>query len=168
LVRRRPAKETVMLPESLKERPTAAAVEAFDAAAVTSGKFDRGELTLEIAREKIASVCGFLKYDRGFVRLSTITGVDWYPEEPRFEVVYHLHNVEGNERLRLKCRVPGNDPEIDSVTDVWRGANWFERETFDLFGVRFRNHPDLRRIMLPEDWEGHPLRKDYSVTGSRV
>jgi NADH-quinone oxidoreductase subunit C len=64
--------------------------------------------------------------------------------------------------------LPGGDPQIDSVTEVWRGANWFERETFDLFGVRFRNHPDLRRIMLPDDWEGHPLRKDYSVTGDRV
>jgi NADH-quinone oxidoreductase subunit C len=79
-----------------------------------------------------------------------------------------LHSPERNERLRLKCRLPGSDPEIDSVTGVWRGANWYERETFDLFGVRFRNHPDLRRIMLPEDWEGHPLRKDYPVTGSRV
>ena len=157
-----------MLPENLKEQATAAAVESFDAAAVVTGKFDRGELTLEIAREKIVSVCGFLKYDRKFVRLSTVTGVDWYPAEPRFEVVYHLHSVEANERLRLKCRLAGNDAEIDSVTEVWRGANWFERETFDLFGIRFRNHPDLRRIMLPDDWEGHPLRKDYSVTGSRV
>ncbi len=98
--------------------------------------------------------------------MSTLTGVDWYPAEPRFEVVYHLHSLERNERLRVKCRLPGGDAEIDSVTEVWRGANWFERETFDLFGVRFRNHPDLRRIMLPDDWEGHPLRKDYSVTGT--
>jgi NADH-quinone oxidoreductase subunit C len=75
--------------------------------------------------------------------------------------------LDRNERLRLKCRLPGGDPQIDSVTEVWRGANWFERETFDLFGVRFRNHPDLRRIMLPDDWEGHPLRKDYDVMGDR-
>jgi len=157
-----------MLPENLKEHATAVAVEAFDSSALISGKFDRDELTLEIARDKIANVCGFLKYDAGFVRLSTVTGVDRYPEEPRFEVVYHLHSIEKNERLRLKCRLPGVDAEIDSVTEVWRAANWFERETFDLFGIRFRNHPDLRRIMLPDDWEGHPLRKDYSVTGSRV
>ena len=157
-----------MLPENLKEHATAAAVEAFDADAAASGKLDRGELTLEIARQKIVSVCRFLKVELRFVRLSTITGVDWYPEEPRFEVVYHLHSLDRNERLRVKCRVPGDDPEIDSVTGVWRGANWFERETFDLFGVRFRNHPDLRRIMLPDEWEGHPLRKDYSVTGYRV
>ena len=157
-----------MLPENLKEHASAAAVDAFDSSAVISGKFDRGELTLEIARDKIVSVCGFLKYDRGFVRLSTITGVDWYPDEPRFEVVYHLHSMDRNERVRLKCRLHGSDAEIDSVTEVWRAANWYERETFDLFGIRFRNHPDLRRIMLPDDWEGHPLRKDYSVTGSRM
>jgi NADH-quinone oxidoreductase subunit C len=157
-----------MLPENLNENPTATALAAFDGAAVVSGKFERGELTIQIAPEKIVSVCGFLKYDLGFVRLSTVTGMDWYPAEPRFEVVYHLHSIDRNERVRLKCRLPGKDPEIDSVTEVWRGANWFERETFDLFGVKFRNHPDLRRIMLPDDWEGHPLRKDYSITGDRV
>src|ERR1039458_9462738 len=83
-----------MLPENLKEHATAAALEAFDASAVVSGKFDRGELTIEIACEKIVSVCGFLKYDLGFVRLSTIAGVDLYPAEPRFEVVYHLHSLD--------------------------------------------------------------------------
>jgi NADH-quinone oxidoreductase subunit C len=72
------------------------------------------------------------------------------------------------ERLRLKCRLPGADAAIDSVTGVWRGANWYEREVFDLFGVRFLNHPDLRRILMPDDWEGHPLRKDYPITGQRV
>ncbi len=157
-----------MIPENLKEHATAAALAGFDPGAIVTGTFDRGELTLEIEREKIAGVCGFLKHDCGFTRLSTVTGVDRYPAEPRFEVVYHLLAVERSERLRLKCRVPGGDAEIDSVTGVWRGANWFERETFDLFGVRFRNHPDLRRIMLPDDWEGHPLRKDYAITGSRV
>ena len=146
----------------------ASAVADFDSSAVTAGKHDRGELTLEIAPGKIASVCGFLKYDRKFVRLSTVTAVDRYPTEPRFEVVYHLHSIERNERVRLKCRLPGIDPVIESVTGVWRGANWYEREVFDLFGIRFLHHPDLRRIMLPEGWEGHPLRKDYPVTGSRV
>src|SRR5947207_2308232 len=157
-----------MLPENLKEFSTAIAVDAFDADAVKGGKSDFGELTLEIAPGKIASVCGFLKYDQNFIRLSTVTAVDRYPAEPRFEVVYHLHSVERKERLRLKCRIAGDAPEIESVTGVWRGANWYEREVFDLFGIRFLNHPDLRRIMLPETWEGHPLRKDYPVTGSRV
>jgi NADH-quinone oxidoreductase subunit C len=157
-----------MLPENLKDNATAAAVEAFDTEALVSGKLDRGELTLEVAREQIVKVARFLKEELRFVRVSTVTGVDWYPAEPRFEVVYHLHSPDRNERLRVKCRLPGADPEIDSVTSVWRGANWFEREVFDLFGVRFRNHPDLRRIMLPDDWEGHPLRKDYDVMGPRA
>ena len=157
-----------MLPDNLREHAVAAAVEAFDADAVVTGKYDRGELTLEIAPAKITSICGFLKYDQQFVRLSTVTAVDRYPVEPRFEVVYHLHSIARNERIRLKCRVPGSDPAIDSVTGVWRSANWYEREVFDLFGIRFAGHPDLRRIMMPDDWEGHPLRKDYPVTGQRV
>ena len=157
-----------MLPENLKEHAVAASVAAFDADAVTGGHFALGELTLEIAPGKIASVCGFLKYDQQFVRLSSLTGVDWYPREPRFEVAYHLHSIERNQRLRLKCRLPGEAPRIESVTGVWRSANWYERETWDLFGIRFLNHPDLKRILLPEDWEGHPLRKDIPVTGSRV
>src|SRR5215475_15350744 len=99
-----------MLPENLTNHSVAAAVEAFDADAIEAGKVDRGELTLEIAPGKIASICGFLKYDQGFVRLSSVTGVDRYPAEPRFEVVYHLHSIDRNERLRLKCRLPGADP----------------------------------------------------------
>ena len=157
-----------MLPETPENQELAAAVQAFDGDAIQGGMFGRGELTLEIARAKIVSVCGFLKYDRKFVRLSTVTAVDRYPAEPRFEVVYHLHSVERNQRVRLKCRLAGADPAIDSVTSVWRGANWYEREVFDLFGIRFVGHPDLRRIMLPDDWEGHPLRRDVPVTGSRV
>jgi NADH-quinone oxidoreductase subunit C len=157
-----------MLPEPLREQPLALAVEAFDGGAVTGGNCDRGELTLEIAASKISSVCGFLKYDRQFVRLSSVTAVDRYPAEPRFEVVYHLHSVAANQRVRLKCRLGGAEPAIESVTSVWRGANWYEREAFDLFGIRFLNHPDLRRILLPDDWEGHPLRKDYPITGARI
>jgi NADH-quinone oxidoreductase subunit C len=157
-----------MIPEPLKDHAVAAAVAEFDAEAVTAGKLDRGEATLEIAPAKIVSICGFLKYDQKFVRLSSVTAVDRYPAEPRFEVVYHLHSVDRSERLRLKCRLKGENPEIESVTSVWRAANWYEREVFDLFGVRFTNHPDLTRIMLPDEWVGHPLRKDYPVTGSRV
>jgi NADH-quinone oxidoreductase subunit C len=157
-----------MLPDNLRDRAVAAAVAAFDADAITGGNGAHNELTLEIAPAKIASICGFLKYDQGFNRLSTVTAVDRYPAEPRFEAVYHLHSIRRNERVRLKCRVRGEDPVIESVTPVWRSANWYEREVFDLFGIRFMNHPDLRRIMMPDDWEGHPLRKDYPVTGSRV
>jgi NADH-quinone oxidoreductase subunit C len=157
-----------MISDELKTSSVVTALLDAQPDALLAGKLDRGELTLEIAPTSIAGVCQFLKAEHGFVRISTITAVDWYPEEPRFEVVYHLHSPARNERLRLKCRLPGQNPEIDSVTAVWRGANWYERETFDLFGIPFRNHPNLQRIMLPETWEGHPLRKDDPVTGDRV
>jgi len=157
-----------MLPENLKDQALAASVEAFDSDALRGGTYELGELTLEIAPAKITSVCGFLKYDQRFIRLSSVTAVDRYPSEPRFEVVYHLHSVERKERVRLKCMLPGAAPEIESVTGVWRSANWYERETWDLFGIHFTGHPDLKRIMLPDDWEGHPLRKDYPITGPRV
>jgi NADH-quinone oxidoreductase subunit C len=166
--RKKVAATSKMLPDNLREHSAARAVEGFDSQVLTGGKYDRGELTLEIAAERIVPVCRFLKDDQNFIRLSSVTAVDRYPSEPRFEVVYHLHSVERKERLRLKCRVEGADPVIESVTSVWRSANWYEREVFDLFGIRFLNHPDLRRIMMPDDWEGHPLRKDYPVTGPRV
>jgi NADH-quinone oxidoreductase subunit C len=150
-----------MLPETLLEHPDAVAVQD----AVVTGKFAFDELTLEIDPARIVEVCLRLKTAQQYVRLSDLTAVDRFPEEPRFEIVYHLHSLARNTRLRLKCRVTSS---IDSVIPVWRGANWYEREVFDLFGVTFRNHPDLRRIMLPDDYEGNPLRKDYPVTGTRV
>ena len=88
--------------------------------------------------------------------------MDWWPKAPRFEVVYFLNSIRDRSRLRLKIRV-NEDEEVDSVTSIWRAANWYEREVFDLFGIPFRNHPNLERIMMPADWEGHPLRKDYPV-----
>ena len=130
-----------------------------------ASRLDRGELTIEVAPGAIRDACRVAKEQLRFVRLSTVTAVDRYPAEPRFEVVYHLHSVEPYRRLRLKCRLPAAGPEIDSVTAVWRSANWYEREVYDLFGIRFRGHPDLRRILLPEEWVGHPLRKDYPVEG---
>jgi NADH-quinone oxidoreductase subunit C len=154
-----------MLPDSLREQPVPAALETWDPAAIRSGKRDRGELTLEIAPEKIVEVARYLKQEQQFERLSAVTAVDWHPAEPRFEVVYHLHSVGRNQRLRLKCRLNGQAAEIDSVTAVWRSADWYEREVFDMFGVVFRHHPDLRRLLMPENWEGHPLRKDYPVHG---
>lgn len=154
-----------MLPESLRDHPIAAALEAALPAAVAGGRLEHGELTLEIAPAEVAAVCRFLKQHQGIERLSTLTAVDRRPAEPRFEVVYHLHSVARNLRVRLKCRVGGENPEIDSVTAVWRSANWYEREVYDLFGIVFRGHPNLRRILLPDNWEGHPLRKDYPVHG---
>jgi NADH-quinone oxidoreductase subunit C len=157
-----------MLTEELKSQPDVAALLAANSAYLADAKLDRGELTLMVPAEHIVAVGQLLKSQQEYVRLSTVTGLDWYPAEPRFEVVYHLLSLKRNTRLRVKCKLPGENPEIDSLTGVWRSANWYERETFDLFGVHFRNHPDLTRIMMPDDWEGHPLRKDYPVTGSRV
>ena len=96
-----------------------------------------------------------------------VSCVDWYPSDPRFEVIYHLLSIPNKERVRLKVRLSGEMPALDSVTSVWPGANYFEREVFDLFGIRFNGHPYLRRLLMPENWEGHPLRKDYPVEGYR-
>jgi NADH-quinone oxidoreductase subunit C len=123
------------------------------------------ETTLIADPAKIVDLCRHMKTAEKFVRLSAITAVDWHPADPRFEVVYHLHSLERNTRIRLKVRLSGDTPEMDSVTSVWRAANWYEREVFDMFGIGFRNHPDLVRILMPIDWEGHPLRKDYPVHG---
>lgn len=129
----------------------------------------RGELTIVIPREHLRRAAEFLRNEPqlAFTYLSDVAGVDCFPIEPRFELNYHLLSLARRERLRLKVRVPGSDPVVESVTAVWPGANWHEREVFDLFGVRFEGHPDLRRILMPEDWEGHPLRKDYPVEGYR-
>jgi NADH-quinone oxidoreductase subunit C len=155
-----------MLPDQLTSYPVAAALAQGFSDAIVGGHDEHGELTLFIAPAAIVDVCRYLKQDQQFNRVSGITGVDWWPADPRFEVVYLLHSVPRNLRVRLKCRLAENE-EIESVTSVWRGANWYERETFDMFGIRFLNHPDLRRIMMPADWEGHPLRKDYPVHGHK-
>jgi len=154
-----------MVDDNWKDVPLVRKLTDWDGEAITGGNNDRGELALDIVPEKILVVCHHLKAKHQFVRLSTITAVDWPGREPRFDVVYHLHSIETNRRLRLKCGVPGERPQIDSVTAVWGAANWYEREVFDLFGIVFRDHPDLRRIMMPDDWQGHPLRKDYPVHG---
>jgi NADH-quinone oxidoreductase subunit C len=156
-----------MLPDVLKDHAAAAALDAAIPDAITAGHTERNEPTLWIEAERIVDVCRFLKERQKYIRLSGITGVDWLPADPRFEVVYLLHSLDRQDRLRLKCWIAESDPYIDSVTGVWRTANWYEREVFDLFGVRFRNHPDLTRILMPSDWEGHPLRKDYPVHGHK-
>jgi NADH-quinone oxidoreductase subunit C len=154
-----------MLPDPLKEHAVAAALDAQFPDAITGGHAERGESTLFIAPSRIVEVCGYLKHQQDFVRLSAVTAVDWHPADPRFEVVYLLHSLTHNARLRLKCWVSESECEIDSITGLWPAANWYEREVFDMFGIVFRNHPDLRRILMPVDWDGHPLRKDYPVHG---
>jgi len=156
-----------MLPEALKDHAVAGALEGAVPDAITGGHAERNEPTLWIEPARIVQVCRYLKDDQKFVRLSGITAVDWWPADPRFEVVYLLHSLARNERLRLKCWIAESDPWIDSVTGVWRTADWYEREVFDMFGIHFRNHPGLTRILMPSDWEGHPLRKDYPVHGHK-
>ena len=127
-----------------------------------------GELTLVVPRAAIVEVCAHLKAAPGFEfdMLADITGVDRGPEEePRFEVNYHLFSTRRYHRLRLKVLVNQEDTHVPTVTAVWRTANWHERETFDMFGVIFDGHPDLRRILLPDDWQGHALRKDFPLRG---
>jgi len=127
-----------------------------------------GELTLVVPREQIVAACSHMKTAPGFEfdLLADLTGVDRGPEEePRFEVNYHLFSTKRYHRVRLKVLLNQEDVHVQSVTGVWRTANWHERETFDLFGVVFDGHPDLRRILLPDDWQGHALRKDFPLRG---
>jgi NADH-quinone oxidoreductase subunit C len=125
----------------------------------------RDELTLTVPREHLVAMCEFLKSDAKlrFVMLSDMVANDWLEREPRFEVNYHLLSLENESRLRLKVLVPEDEPVVPSVTGVWKTANWHEREIFDLFGILFEGHPDLRRILLPDEWEGHPLRNDFEI-----
>jgi NADH-quinone oxidoreductase subunit C len=127
-----------------------------------------GETTLVAPREHIVAACNFLKTspEAGFDFLSDICGVDrGVEEDPRFEVNYHLFSTTKYHRIRLKVVLREDDVHVPTVTGVWRTANWHERETFDLFGVIFDGHPDLRRILLPDDWQGHALRKDFPLRG---
>jgi NADH-quinone oxidoreductase subunit C len=129
----------------------------------------RGEVTFVIPRKHLQIVAQYLATEPSlrFSFLSDVVAVDRFPMEPRFEVSYQLLSLDRQERLRLKVRLAGLDPVIPSVTPIWPTANWHEREIFDLFGIRFEGHPDLRRILMPDEWEGYPLRKDYPVEGFR-
>lgn len=141
-------------------------LKAENAAWVTDFKDARGEVTLTVPRESIVDVCWVLKTKYDFNMLADLNGADRGPEEdPRFEVVYHLFSTVHFNRLRLKVLLSDDDPHVPTVVGVWKTANWHERETFDMFGVIFDDHPDLRRILLPSDFDGHALRKDYPLRG---
>ena len=114
-------------------------------------------------RKPIVAVMQHLRDVAGFERLSAVTAVDWWPREPRFEVVYLLHSLKSNSRLRVIVRAKESD-SLESISRLYRSANWYEREVFDLFGVQFFNHPNLERIMMPVDWEGYPLAQRLSST----
>jgi NADH-quinone oxidoreductase subunit C len=128
----------------------------------------RGQVSVTVRRERIVEILRFLHDapELSFDYLEDLCGVDYLgKKEPRFEVVYHLYSMEHRKRIRIKAEVPEDDCTIDSVVNIWEGADWHERECFDMFGIVFKGHPDLRRILMPEDWEGYPLRKDYPVEG---
>ena len=125
----------------------------------------RGEVTVTVPREKIVEACRFLKAECAFEMLTDLSGVDHYGEEPRFEVDYLLYSFAHRCRLRLKVRVSEDDPVVDTVTGVWRTADWHEREAFDMFGIRFRGHPNLKRILMWEGYPYYPLRKDFPLAG---
>jgi NADH-quinone oxidoreductase subunit C len=133
---------------------------------ILDAKWDRKELTLTVAPENIRAAAQAAK-DAGYNFFEDVTAVDWYPAEPRFQVAYSILSMGLKQRIRINARVSGDDPRIDSITSIWPAANFYEREVFDLFGIHFPGHPRLTRIMMPDNWNGHPLRKDYPVEGYR-
>lgn len=157
------------MPADVERNPALQKLREFEPAAVEDVQSFRGETTLVLRPDRLIAICEFLRDipELSFKFLADVTAVDRYPNEPRFEVVYHLLSLESGERLRLKVRLPGDNPRVLSVLPVWPAANALEREVFDLFGIYFEGHPYLRRIFMPEDWEGYPLRKDYPTEGYR-
>src|SRR5690348_17967987 len=141
--------------------------EKFPQAVVETIEF-RGEQTIVLLPEHLVAVCAYLQKDLRYTFLSSVTAVDWLERIPRYDVVYHLLSIPNQSQLRLKVRVGQrreDHPSVPTVTGVWPGANWYEREVYDLFGITFAGHPDLRRILMPIDWTTHPLRKDYPLAG---
>lgn len=151
--------EPVEIAEKLKEK--------FPLEVVDVTSF-RDQTSVTVKKDKIVEICKYLhdNVDLYLDHLRDLCGVDYLgKKDPRFEVVYHLYSIRHRHMIRLKAQVPENDPKIDSVIAIWAGADWHERECFDMLGIVFKGHPDLRRILLPEDWEGYPLRKDYPLKG---
>jgi NADH-quinone oxidoreductase subunit C len=128
----------------------------------------RGDVAVTVTRDKLREVAQFLRDDPGmdFDYIVHVSSVDWPDDEERFEVVWEFYSIRKRQRIRLKTRVPEADCVVDSLTDLWKGADFMEREVYDMMGIRFRNHPDLRRILMPDDYtEGYPLRKDFPLRG---
>jgi NADH-quinone oxidoreductase subunit C len=151
---------------AMPDHPAIKALLAWKPDALTDAKFDFDELTLTVAPGEIRAACAAVQA-AGYNFFEDMTAVDWFPLAPRFQLSYHILSFAMKERIRLRVMLDESELSVDSITPVWAGANFYEREVFDLFGIRFADHPDLRRIMLPDDWEGHPLRKDYPVEGYR-
>jgi len=152
--------------EAMPEHPAVKAILAWNPDALADAKFDRDELTLTIASGQIRAAAATVQA-AGYNFFEDVTAVDWFPSSPRFQLSYHIVSHTYKERIRLRVMVDGDAPALESITTVWPAANFYEREVFDLFGIRFEGHPNLKRIMMPDDWAGHPLRKDYPVEGYR-
>ena len=148
--------------ETMAENPAVVALSEL----ATDAKFDRNELTITVARENIVVACEAVKA-AGYNFFEDVTAVDWFPQEPRFQLSYHIVSHGLKERVRLRVLLDSRDASVPSITSAWPSANFYEREVFDLFGIDFPGHPRLTRIMMPENWQGHPLRKDYPVEGYR-
>lgn len=123
------------------------------------------EMTIEVKAENLITVLTELKNNFSFTYLADITGTDDYTDEGRFEVAYNILSMESGQRLRVTCRVEEDNPEVETVTTLWGAANWYEREVYDMLGIKFANHPDLRRMYMPEDYEYFPLRKEFPLLG---
>jgi NADH-quinone oxidoreductase subunit C len=149
--------------------PVVAKLRSWSANAIEEVIEYRGDTTIVVPRKVLRSIaeqCRDIE-ELKFNLLTDATCLDRYPLEPRFELNYQLVSIPFKKKLTIRVKLSGSDPVVDSLFPVWKGANWLEREIFDMFGIQFTGHPDLRRILLPDDWEGHPLRKDYPVEGYR-
>jgi NADH-quinone oxidoreductase subunit C len=128
----------------------------------------RGDLSIVVEPSAVVEVARYLRDDEGFDYFLYATAVDWPARDPRFTVVWEVRSLANKTRIRIKTMAAMPDPHAPSLTDVWPAANWHERETWDLLGIKFDGHPDLRRLLMPQTWEGHPLRKDYVSFGEPV
>ena len=135
------------------------------AASIIEVKEFRGEVTVTVSKQDIVAICRFLKESLQYNLLTDVTAVDYLGKDPRFMAVYNLYSIPNKDRLRVKAPITESDCAIDTVSTLWNSANWLEREVYDLFGITFTGHPDLRRILMTDDWVGHPLRKDYPLQG---
>ena len=152
--------------EGMPDHSALKALSAWNADGLVDAKFDRGELTLTVNKDDLVPALRALQA-AGYNAFEDMTAVDWYPSIPRFQLTYHILSHALRDRVRLCARVDEADATVETITGIWQGANYYEREVFDLFGIRFAGHPNLRRILMPDEWIGHPLRKDYPVEGYR-
>ena len=159
-------KDKAAVLEGLADHAAVKAIVGWNSEALTDAKFEFGELTLTIAAEQLCVALATLR-TAGYNFFEDMTAVDWFPASPRFQLSYQLLSHALKEHVRVRVLLDEADPTVQSITSLWPAANFYEREVFDLFGIRFEGHPNLRRILLPDEFEGHPLRKDYPVEGYR-